>query len=103
MVRSRAQERRRWDTNLLNAMVWDPWNPTPVTRGRPLRTRSDREPILMGPLPKAHVTSPNNPDTISTQEIMPGTTTTYSAERTRVRLSEAEAATKAKGENNIIS
>ena len=41
MVRIRALkrrlERRRWDTNLLNAMVWDPWNPTPVTRGRPLK------------------------------------------------------------------
>ena len=56
MFRSRALERRverrRWDTNLLNAMVWDPWNPTPVTRGRPLKVRSDREPILMGPLRK---------------------------------------------------
>ena len=35
MVRSRALtrrvERRRWDTTLLNAMVWDPWKPTPVT------------------------------------------------------------------------
>ena len=36
MVRSRALkrrvERRRWDTTLLNAMIWDPWKPTPVTR-----------------------------------------------------------------------
>ena len=37
------------------------------------------------PFPKAHVTSPN------AQETTPGTTTTYSAERIRVRLSEAEA------------
>ena len=52
MVRCRALkrrvERRRWDTNLLNAMVWDPWNPTPVTRGKPLKVRSDREPIVSG-------------------------------------------------------
>ena len=55
-VRSRALkrsvERRRWDTTLLNAMVWDPLKPTPVTRGRPLKVRSDREPILMGPIPR---------------------------------------------------
>ena len=35
MVRSRALkrrvERRRWDTTLLNAIIWDPWKPTPVT------------------------------------------------------------------------
>ena len=52
MVRSRSLkrrvERRRCDTDLLNATVWDPWNPTPVTRGRPLKVRSDREPILYG-------------------------------------------------------
>ena len=41
-----------------------------------------RSPI---PFPKAHVTSPN------AQETTPGTTTTYSADRTRVRLSDAEA------------
>ena len=43
MVRSRALkrrvERRRWDVTLLNAMIWDPWKPTPVTRGRPLKVR----------------------------------------------------------------
>ena len=27
----RRVERRRWDASLLNAIVWDPWNPTPVT------------------------------------------------------------------------
>ena len=35
MFRSRALtrrvERRRWDTTLLNAMIWDPWKPTAVT------------------------------------------------------------------------
>ena len=67
---------------LLNAMVWDPWNATPVTRGRPLKVRSDREPILMGPIQRVQV----NKRTTS------GTTTTQSvAERTRVRLPEAEA------------
>ena len=39
MVRSRGLkrrvERRRWDTSLLSAMIWDPLNPTPITRGRP--------------------------------------------------------------------
>ena len=100
MVRSRALkrrvERRRCDTDLLNATVWDPWNPTPVTRGRPLKVRSDREPILMGPLPRAHVTSPDDPDTVTTaavptQETTPGTTITHSTERARVRLLAAEA------------
>ena len=56
MVRSRALkrrvERRRSDTTLLNAMIWDLWKPTPVTRGRPLKVRSDRETILMGPIPR---------------------------------------------------
>ena len=40
MVRSRVLkrrvERRRWDTTLLNAMVWDAMKPTPVTRRRPV-------------------------------------------------------------------
>ena len=85
-----AKWQRGWGTNLLNAMVWNPWNPTPVTRGRPLKVRSDREPILMGPLPRAHVTSPDDPDTVTTaavptQETTLGTTTTYSAEKARVR------------------
>ena len=86
MLRSRALkrrvERRRWDTNLLNAMVWDPWSPTPVTRGRPLKVRSDREPILMGPLPRVHFTPPDDPDTAvaPTQETAPGTTTSPIAE-----------------------
>ena len=83
----------------MNAMVWDPWNPTPVTRGRPLKVRSDREPILMGPLPRVCVTSPDDPNTVRTaavptQETTPGTTTTtttYPAERTRIRLPETDA------------
>ena len=57
----RRVKRQRRDINFVNVM---------------------RTPI---PFPKAHVTSPN------AQETTPGTTTTYSAERTRVRLSEAEA------------
>ena len=70
MVRSRALkrsvERRRWDPSLLKAMVWDPWNPTPVTRGRPLKFRSDREPILMGPIPRVRFTLPDEPDAVTT-------------------------------------
>ena len=70
MVRSRALkrrvERRRWDATLLNAMIWDPWKPTPVTRGRPLKVRSDREPILMGPIPRVQVNPPDDPDTVAT-------------------------------------
>ena len=41
----RRVERRRWDPSLFNAMVWDPWNPTLVTRGRPLKVRSDANPF----------------------------------------------------------
>ena len=101
MVRSRALkrrvERRRWDINLLNAMVWDPWNPTPVTKGKPLKVRSGREPILARPIPRVHVTSPADLDVVTTaavptQETTPGTTTAHSAAETaRVRLAEAEA------------
>ena len=101
MVHSRALkrrvERRRWDINFLSAMVWDPWNPTPVTKGKPLKVRSDREPILVRPLPRVHVTSPADPDVVTTaavptQETTSGTTTAHSAaERARVRLPEAEA------------
>ena len=90
----RRVERRRWDTNLLNAMVWDPWNPTSVTRGRPLKVRSDREPILMRPLPRVYFTPPDDPDTVValTQETAPGTTTSSIAEETaRTRLAETEA------------
>ena len=104
MVRSRALkrrvERRRWDVTLLNAMIWDPWKPTPVTRGRPLKVRSDREPILMGPIPRVQVNPPDDPDTVATAapaasnlETASGTTTQSQsvAERTRVRLPESEA------------
>ena len=81
-------------------MVWDPLNPTLVTRGRPLKVRSDREPILMGPIPRVQVNPPDDPDSVTTaaaapapiQENTSGTTTTQSAaERTRVRLPQAEA------------
>ena len=73
MVRSRALkrrvERRRWDTTLLNAMIWDPWKPTPVTRGRPLKVRSDREPILMGPIPRLQVNPLDDADTVATPNL----------------------------------
>ena len=102
MVRSRALkrrvERRRWDTTLLHAMIWDPWKPTPVTRGRPLKDRSDRDPVLTGPISRVQVNPPDDPDTATTaapaapsQETTPGTTTQAVAERTRVRLPESEA------------
>ena len=89
----RRVERRRWDTTLLNAMIWDPWKPTPVTRGRPLKVRSDREPILMGPIPRLQVNPPDDADTVATPnlETTSGTTTQSVAERTRVRLPESEA------------
>ena len=118
MVRSRALkrrvERRRWDTTLLNAMIWDPWKPTPVTRGRPLKVRSDREPILMGPIPRVQVNPPDDPDTVATAapatpnlETTSGTTTQSVAERTRVRLPESErsrgSTTGAENENNTHS
>ena len=98
MIRSRALKRRverqRWDINLPNAMIWDPWNPTPVTKGKPSKVHSDREPIPTRPIPRIHVTSPAVPDeattaAVPTQETTPGTTTAHSAaERTRVRLPE---------------
>ena len=102
MVRSRALRRRvgrrRWDATLLNAMVWDPWKPTPVTRGRPLQVRSDREPILVGPIPRVHVNPPDDPDTATTataavpsQETTSRETTQSVTERTHVRPAEAEA------------
>ena len=89
MVRSRVQ-RRRWDTTLLNAMVWDLWNVTLVTRGRPIMVHSDREPILMRPIPKEHFNLPDDPDTATTaaapsQETTSRETTQSVAERTRVR------------------
>ena len=102
MVRSRALKRsvegRRWDATLLNAMIWDSWKPTPVTRGRPLKVRSDHEPILVGPTPRVQVNPPDDPDTATTaapaapsQETTPGTATQSVAEQIRVRLLESEA------------
>ena len=74
-------------------MIWDPWKPTPVTRGRPLKVRSDREPILMGPIPRLQVNPPDDADTVATPnlETTSGMTTQSVAERTRVRLPESEA------------
>ena len=55
MVRCHALKRRvektRWDINLLNAMIWDPWSPIPVTKGKPLKVCSDREPFLTRTIP----------------------------------------------------
>ena len=74
-------------------MIWDPWKPTPFTRGRALKVRSDREPILMGPIPRLQVNPPDDADTVATPnlETTSGTTTQSVAERTRVRLPESEA------------
>ena len=83
---------------LLNAMILDPWKPTPVTRGRSLKVRSDVEPIMMGPIPRVQVNLPDDPDTATTaapavpiQETTSGTATQSAAERTRIRLPEAGA------------
>ena len=58
-----------------------------------LKVRSDREPILMGPIPRLQVNPPDDPDTVATPnlETTSGTTTQSVAERTRVRLPESEA------------
>ena len=50
----------------LNEMFWDLWKPTPVMRGRPLKARSDREPILMGSIQRIKFSSPDDPDTAAT-------------------------------------
>ena len=70
----RRVKRRRWDINLLNAMIWDPWSPLPVTKGKPLKVYSDHEPIPMRTIPRA-----------PTQEMMPGTTSTQSFYRKNTR------------------
>ena len=85
MVRCRALkrrvERRRWDIDLLNAMIWDPWSPIPVTKGKPLKVYSDREPFLTRTISR-----------VPHQEMMLGTTATQSStERVRIRSSETEA------------
>ena len=94
----RRVERRRWDPGLLNAMIWDPWNPTPVTRGRPVKVRSYRKPVLMGPIPRVHCKPPDDPDAVTTatpaapiQETTSGTATQSATERTSVMLPDAEA------------
>ena len=65
-----------------------------------MKVRSDREPILMGPIPRVQVNPPDDPDTVATAvpaasnlETASGTTTQSQsvAERTRVRLPESEA------------
>ena len=57
LVRHRALKHRVeslcWNSALLNTVVSDPWQPTSVTRGRPLKVRHNRESILMGRLPRA--------------------------------------------------
>ena len=59
---------------------------------------SDRKPILMGPLPRVQFTSPDDlgavtaaTPAVSIQETTSGTATQSAAERTRVKLPEAEA------------
>ena len=73
-------------------MIRDPWNPTPLTRGRPLKVRSDREPILMG---RVKFTPPDDLDAVTPavpiHETTSGTATQSTAERTLVMLPEAEA------------
>ena len=100
MVRSRALKRRverpRWRTTLLNAMVWDPWKPTPVTRGRQRRIRRDCEPTSMRPIPKVHFNLPDDPDTATSAAAAPSQETTWrettqSVAETRVRPAETEA------------
>ena len=63
-----------------------------------MKVRSDRDPILMGPIPKVRFTLPDEPDAVTTtapavpvQETMSATATQSAAERARVRLPEAEA------------
>ena len=58
-----------------------------------MKVRSDREPILMGPIPRLQVNPPDDADTVATPnlETTSGTTTQSVAERTRVRLPESEA------------
>ena len=78
MVRCRALkhrvERRRWDIDLLNAMIWNPWSPIPVTKGKPLKVYSAREPIITRTIPR-----------VPTQEMMLGTTATQSStEKVRI-------------------
>jgi len=56
LCRARAIKRkipsRRWDAALIDKMVWTPWKPSPVTKGRPPVARTDQEPVLLGPLPR---------------------------------------------------
>ena len=63
-----------------------------------MKVRSDREPILMGPIPRVQFNPPDDLDAGMTatpaahiQETTSGTTTQSAAEGTRVRLPEAEA------------
>ena len=95
MVRCRALkrrvERRRWDTNFLNAMVWDPWNPTPVTLSKFVATVN----LFLWDQFRVHVTPPDDPDRVTApvpvRESTSLSATHSDAERARVRLPEAEA------------
>ena len=81
----------------MERMIWNPWTPTPVTRGRPFTVRSDRAPILMGPIPKVHFNLQDDSGTTTaaaaapSQETTSRETTQSVAERTRVRPAETEA------------
>ena len=62
-------------------MIWNPWSPIPVTKGKSLKVYSDREPILTRTIPR-----------VPTQEMMLGTTGTQSStKKVCMQSSEAEA------------
>ena len=67
MVPSRAVarrvERRRWDTTFLSAGPTE--TDTSLAR-KALEVLSDREPVLVGPIPKVHVNLSDDPDTAPT-------------------------------------
>ena len=87
LASKRRVERRCWESTLLNAMVWATWKPTPVTRGRQLKVRSDREPFLMGPIPIVQFNLPDDPDTATTATAAVPSQETTSREATQSALS----------------
>ena len=57
ICRSRAGKRKveskRWDLELFQQMKWTPWQSTPTSRGRIPIPRTEQEPIVLGPMPRA--------------------------------------------------
>ena len=95
MVRSRVLKRRaqsrRWDTALLNAMVWDPWKPTPVARGSPLNVRSDGVSGLTGTSSESAFLNLQEPaGTITRTSSNRETAAQLTTERDRVNKAETE-------------